>query len=185
MARPNGRDEWRLYLRDHPWWWKWPLIATTTGIWIGAMVLFIAPWRSNGSGGDVETRSVTTEQTDDDASSGSAGVPSPSSVTKTTELDDEGDTPPTTLDEGADLEIDDEPSPPIVTPTSVEETVEVTETTAVRRRQTQTTRQAGPVPIATLPPSPFGANIFATQPTTTVRPTTGSSTSPTLGRCRM
>ena len=55
MDRVNGNVEWRLYLRDHNWWWKWPLIVTTLGVWVGAMIMFVAPWQSNASTGTGDT----------------------------------------------------------------------------------------------------------------------------------
>ncbi len=62
MARLTEHGEWKLYLRDHKWWWKWPTVAATLGVWVGAMVLFVAPWQSNDLIDKVETAPATTDQ---------------------------------------------------------------------------------------------------------------------------
>jgi len=62
--------EWRLYLRDHKWWWKWPLVAVTMAVWLGAMVLFVAPWQSNNSIDVSQPEPVSTIDDDEDTTVG-------------------------------------------------------------------------------------------------------------------
>ena len=39
----------RVYLKDHDWWWKWPFVATAVALWVGALLLLVAPWDRAGS----------------------------------------------------------------------------------------------------------------------------------------
>ena len=70
MTNPIRNGEWRLYLRDHKWWWKWPLVAITMAVWLGAMVLFVAPWQSNDSIDLSQPEPVSTTDTDESATVG-------------------------------------------------------------------------------------------------------------------
>lgn len=49
MDWSTRRHVLRVYLRNHNWWWKWPLVATTVAVWVGALVLLVAPWDRAGS----------------------------------------------------------------------------------------------------------------------------------------
>ncbi len=49
MDWPTRRQVLRVYLNDHDWWWKWPFIATALAMWVGALVLLVAPWDRAGS----------------------------------------------------------------------------------------------------------------------------------------
>jgi len=70
MAQFIRNGEWRLYLRDHKWWWKWPLVATTVGIWLGAMLMFVAPWQSSPSIDLSQPEPVTTTDGDENNTTG-------------------------------------------------------------------------------------------------------------------
>ena len=43
------RQVLRVYLKNHDWWWKWPFIATAVAVWVGALLLLVAPWDRAGS----------------------------------------------------------------------------------------------------------------------------------------
>ena len=43
------RQALRLYLNYHDWWWKWPFVATAVALWVGALLLLVAPWDRAGS----------------------------------------------------------------------------------------------------------------------------------------
>jgi hypothetical protein len=67
MARTRENGEWRLYLRDHKWWWKWPIVLAIVALWGAAFALFIAPWQPSPSSID-DTATPTTTVADDDRS---------------------------------------------------------------------------------------------------------------------
>jgi hypothetical protein len=54
MDWSTRRHVLRVYLKTHKWWWKWPFIATTVAVWVGALVLVVAPWDRAGSEEHVE-----------------------------------------------------------------------------------------------------------------------------------
>ena len=168
MARLREHDELRLYLRDHKWWWKWPLIVTTLGVWIGAMLMFVAPWQSNPSSDNVQTAPATTDQRDDGSASGGSDVPDLSSSADVPDLTDaadptelvDDDTPADTVDEGTAQPLSPEPTTPIADAAEVTEPTEATET---RRRTPRTVRQPEPEPIPA-PPSPRRSSHLTHQP---------------------
>jgi len=174
MTRLGDRAELRLYLREHKWWWKWPFIAMTVALWIGAMVLFVSPWQSNASTDDIETRPAPTDNVDDDVSGEDDAAPGDLTVipdlrgtTDTTEVADD-ETTATSVEEAVDAaEVESlSPEPTVEEPPPVVQ-AEVTDSGDAGRRRPATTEPPPPAP------SPFDPNIFTT---TTVRATTTTTT---------
>jgi hypothetical protein len=184
MAGLREHGEWQWYLRDHKWWWKWPLIGATVGIWLGAMVMFV-PWQSSVTIDDVETRPATTEHGDDTEPVESIDPTITNPPIDTTEVGADVEIPATTIDAVAEADVVQSLTPE--PPTSVEGEAEETETTeASGRRPARTDRKVepAPAPILNPTPSPFGEDIFTPAPptpSTTVKPPT-PTTSPTTVR---
>jgi hypothetical protein len=174
MTRLTDRGELRLYLREHNWWWKWPLVATTVAVWIGAMILFVSPWQSNASTDDLETRPAPTDDVvddvagDDDAAPGDLTIiPDLRGATDTTGVADD-ETPATSVEEAVDAaEVEAlSPEPTVEEPPAVV-AAEATDSGDAGRRRPATTEPPPPAP------SPLDPNIFTT---TTVRSTTTTTT---------
>ena len=54
-----------MALRDHPWIWKAPVLLATMAIWLGALVMFVAPWQgSNPNDARIRTGSTVAEPVD-------------------------------------------------------------------------------------------------------------------------
>ncbi len=193
MTNPIRNGEWRLYLRDHKWWWKWPLVATTTAVWLGAMVLFVAPWQSNNSIDLSQPETVSTAEDDENTTVGVLeALDDDFAPDELPEVDDVdvaalGADEPEETEPPADTEV----APDTAAPDDVEaDEPEPTESTSERRRRpTSADRVEEPqpettttvtVPPATSPPVIVVPNrppviVVADRPsttTTTVRPTT-------------
>ena len=184
MTRLNDRDEWELYLREHKWWWKWPLIVVTLGVWVGAMVLFVAPWQSNASIDDLRTNPATSLDGSDENASDSVDRQNRALAL----VNEEPNGGQTATSISGDLGPAD--ALPTVTPeattataSSTDVEADVTSSTVESRRRPRTTAPPviGPVFASSnpvfAPSSPFGTTtVRPTAPTTTVRPTAPTTT---------
>ena len=199
MTNPMRNGEWRLYLRDHKWWWKWPLVATTMGVWIGAMFLFVAPWQSNASIDLSQPEPVTTTDNDESATVGDRGT---TFAGDPIVLDDASTETATPKSDGTEVKVVSlSPETPtdteVPTDTAASEDDQAEETDVAResrRRPTVADRAEEPQPepttvdtvaVTTAPPAPTTTvrppvahrpTITPTTTTTTIRPTTTTTT---------
>ncbi len=179
MKLSTERERLRWYLRDHKWWWKWPLIAATLLVWVGALALFVAPWQSDARTGDVAALTLTTEAPDADPPS---EAPNTDSAQRTFpaggnlgDLLASATLAPVDDGEVADAAAELVPPDSTTPPTSVEATVVESEPVVVESEPVvvESTRRPNrsrrPEPAPEPPPSPVAPVVVpATTPPTTV-----------------